>query len=249
MNKPLSGRTILITRTIEGNKLERKKLEELGAKVIEFPLIEIKEPSSLRAIENAIKQISRYDWIIFTSANGVHSFFEKIKSKKAIKAKFACVGPETREALEDNGFEASFVPKEYLTEELANELEKKFDLGGKEILLARAEESNKNMAKILEQAGAIVTEAPVYRTVPRIGKEEGKILELVTDITLTSPSTVKGLVANFSVKEISSRRIKVHCIGPVTAASAKEAGLEVSASAKVHTVDGLVSEIALRRLT
>ncbi|MHB1907483.1 MAG: uroporphyrinogen-III synthase [Nitrososphaerales archaeon] len=248
MNKPLNGRTILITRTIEGNKLERKKLEDLGAKVIEFPLIEIKEPSSLYAIENAIKQISRYDWIIFTSANGVRSFFEKMKSKKDIKAKFACVGPETREALEDHGFQASFVPKEYLTEELASELEETFDLKGKEILLARAEESNKNMAKILEKSGAIVTEAPVYRTVPRIEKDDN-ILELVTDITLTSPSTVKGLVANFSVKEIRSRKIKVHCIGPVTAASAKEAGLEVITSAKVHTVDGLVSEIALRKLT
>lgn len=244
-NLLLKGRTFLITRTIEGNKHERADLEKLGAKVIELPLIEIKPSSNPKMLDRALQRISEFDWIVFTSANGVNLFFDLVnkKRKKAkIRAKFACVGIKTKDALEDNGFKASLVPRTFLTEELGKELSSSFDLNGKKILLARAEEANKKITSILKKGGAIVTEAPVYRTVT-IKKSPKSVLDRVTDITLTSPSTVKALLANFKKQEIRSRNIHVHCIGPVTAKSAEQGGLVVSSIASVHTVDGIVNSL------
>jgi uroporphyrinogen-III synthase len=242
----LKGRTFLITRTVEGNKSERKKLEKLGARVIELPLIEIRPPSNEEKIDEAIKKIGEFDWIVFTSANGVNAFFSRLDEKKRehIKASFACVGTETEKALEAQGFKPFLVPSEFLTLRLGQELSSRFRLEGKKVLLARAEEANREMANVLQNAGAIVVEAPVYSTCTRkIQNLDKKILDQVTDITLTSPSTVKGLVSNFNSDEIKSRNIKIHCIGPVTAESARKEHLLPSSTATIHTIDGLIDSI------
>ena len=245
----LRGKTILITRTKEGNVVERKKLEILGARVLELPSIEIGPPTNTDLIDKAIKEISSFDWIVFTSACGVKTFFERLEivgqERELIKAKFACVGPLTQKALEAEGFRAAVVPKEFLTKSLGLDLVKRFDLEGKKVLLARSENANPRIAIILREAGAIVVEASVYKTVSLKGNDllESKQLQEVTDITLTSPSTVDGLISNFSAKELNSRNIRVHCIGPVTADRAIQAGLKVSSTAREHTIDGLIDAI------
>jgi uroporphyrinogen-III synthase len=245
-SRNLKGRTFLITRTFEGNAAERNKLEDLGAKVIELPLIEIKPSRNKKKIEEAFDRIEEFDWIVFTSANGVNAFFSHLEENKRgeINAKFACVGSETQRALEACGFEPSLVPSEFLTLRLGQELLSKFEMKGKRILLARAEEANKDIAHVLRKGGAVVMDLPVYRTEVRTIKNLNKrILDRVTDITLTSPSTVKGLVSNFSPGEIKSRQIKIHCIGPVTAESIRKEHLSPNSIASIHTLDGLVDSI------
>lgn len=245
-SKNLKGRTFLVTRTLEGNRIESEKLEKLGAKVIELPLIEIRPTSDREKIEEAVKKIGAFDWIVFTSANGVNAFFSKLEEnkKKDIKAKFACVGSETQKALEAQGFSPTLVPSEFLTLRLGQELLSKFGMKGKRVLLARAEEANREISNVLRNAEAIVVEAPVYSTVIRkIKNLNRKILDHVTDITLTSPTTVKGLVANFAPNEIKSREIRIHCIGPVTAESVRKEHLSPDSIASVHTIDGLIDSI------
>ncbi|MDH2902000.1 MAG: uroporphyrinogen-III synthase [archaeon] len=245
--KTLKGRTFLITRTVEGNKSEKEKLEKLGARVIELPLIEIRPPSNHEKIEKAVRKIGDFDWIVFTSANGVGAFFSKVngeKRKAEIRAKFACVGSETQKALEAQGFKPSLVPSEFLTLKLGQELLSRFGMKGKRVLLARAEEANREIGRLLRNAGAIVVEAPVYSTATRkIKNLNKKILDQITDITLTSPSTVKGLVSNFTPDEIKSKNIRIHCIGPITAESVRKEHLYPNSTASVHTIDGLIDSI------
>jgi len=242
---PLKGRTVLITRTEEGNAAERKKLEILGAKVVELPMISIEPPNDTRSIKQALGEISSFDWMVFTSANGVKAFFEMLNDygKRKVRAEFACVGPETQRALNEVGFEASVVPEKFLTTDLAQELSRNFDISGKKVLLARAEDANKEVAKILRTAGAIVTEAPVYRIKSRNLEGMDASLAGISDVTFNSSSAVDAFLSNFDLEEILSRNIRVHCIGPVTAERAQRAGLRVDSTANVHTVNGLVDSI------
>ena len=250
---PLAGRTILITRTREGNVFQKRQLDELGAKVVELNTIEISSPSSWEKLDRAISILEEFDWVIFTSANGVNLFFqrchelgrqeflENVKSGGR-NLKFACVGPATRLALDSLGFKSAFEPHEFLTRELATEL-LKFIGSNEKILLARAERANKEMTRIIEKSGAQIFEAPVYSTISREATVSTELLDCITDITLTSPSTVDGLLKSVSVGDITSRRIHVHCIGPVTARSAKVRGLEIHSVSRIHTLDGLAESI------
>jgi uroporphyrinogen-III synthase len=241
---PLKGRTILITRTEEGNALESAKLRRFGANVVELPVITIGPPSDPEPIRDALGEIASFDWIVFTSANGVKAFFEMASGcKEKIAAHFACVGPETQKALEARGFKASLVPQKYLTSELGRELVQRFDLKGKKVLLPRAERANREIVQILQSAAASVVEAPVYRSTPRIQNNRTSSLDGITDITLTSPSTAEALVASIGPEIIMSKKILVHCIGPVTAERAQKLGLKVDNTAAVHTIDGLVDSI------
>jgi uroporphyrinogen III methyltransferase / synthase len=249
---PLRGRKFLVARSSEGNEEERKKLEALGANTVELATIEISPPTSWNAVDRAIERIQDFDWIAFTSANGVRFFFERFKNTShpaKIKAKFACVGPSTQEALQKLGFAASLVPAEFLTEKLGEDLSE-LGIGGKKVLLARAEVANKKLAEILRANGAVVVEAPVYTTVSARGVQPSKnLLDGVSDITLTSPSAVEGLLSLIERKDIISRGIGIHCIGPVTSKKALDLGLRVSTTAHVHTIDGLIDAIVAQSAT
>jgi uroporphyrinogen-III synthase len=248
---PLQNRVVLITRTEEGNAIEKEKIEAKGGRVINLPLLEVKSPSDPGPIDVAISYISKFDWIVFTSSNGVKEFFDRISKnletnrREEIRARFACVGPGTAKTLEGYGFKTALIPDEFLTEKLGRKLGTEFDLREKKILLARAEGANPALDNALHSAGAEVLSAAVYKTVPRkINRDSGPdVPELVSDITLTSPSAVSALVSNFEPAEITSRKIKIHCIGPVTAQKAMESGLEVTTVSSVHTIDGLIDSM------
>ena len=253
--KILSGRTFLVTRASEGNVTERRKLERFGAKVIELPVISIFPPSSWKKSDGAISRLGEFDWIAFTSANGVEMFFNRVKKidpKMFAKLRkpdgdknprFACVGPSTKRALAALGFSCRLQPKEYTTLRLGREMVAKMNVKGKKILLARAEVANRQLARILRAAGAKVTEISVYRTKTRSKRLQPKFLETITDITLTSPSTVEGLLKSVGVTNVISHKILIHCIGPITAKRAKNCGVKIENVAKIHTVDGLVDAI------
>ena len=251
-NRTLSGRTFLITRTHEGNVVEKGKLQSFGAKVIELPSISITAPSSWKRTDGAISRLEQYDWIVFTSANGVKSFFDRVKKKdpellarlqKRGSPRYACVGPATKRELEAAGFMCSLQPKEHKGASLGKELAQRMDVKGTSILLARAEVANMEMLRILRKSGAKVTDCPVYRTVTLSKSLPPNFIEKITDITLTSPSTVDGLLSSVSATKILSHKILIHCIGPVTAKRARARGLNVETVAKAHTIDGLVEDI------
>lgn len=254
-SKPLSNLTVMITRTKVGNKIERDKLEYCGAEVVELDAIRVMPPTSWKRLDKAIEQIEEFDWIVFTSSNAIQSFFRRCaeKGKKkffdALKQrstqwpKFACVGPSTRKSLESHGYVCSLEPKEFLTRNLGRELGKLVNQDHNNILLARAEEASREISTILKHSGATICEAPVYRTEPTRKTISKAALDRVTDVTLTSPSTVNGLLKSVTINMISSRSIRVHCIGPVTATAARQKGLRVSTVAKTHTIDGLIDSL------
>lgn len=247
---PLSGRTILITRTQEGNASEAEKMERLGAHVLQIASIEIGPPSSWEKLDDALTRIRDYNWIIFTSANGVNVFFERYKAKRKkleeLEGKnFACVGPSTRKALEEIGFYCTFQPKRFLTSELASELASTFKVAGSKILLARAEKASAEIVTILQKAGAQVFDVPVYKTsTPKQSKQLLQdTLSKITDVTLTSPSTIESFVQLITPEKLNELNVKVHCIGPVTAKRAKEMGLNVTTIANTHSIEGMIDEI------
>jgi uroporphyrinogen-III synthase len=166
----------------------------------------------------------------------------KLKNRERLSPKFACVGPATKRMLEERGFRSSFEPREFLTRALATELGRLVDLRNQNVLLARAETAAREIHEILVGAGAKVIDAPVYRTEsqPMIAPDK---LQSVTDITLTSPSTVEALIEAIPADEINSRRILIHCIGPVTAERAELKGLRISSVAANHTIDGLIDSM------
>ena len=246
----LAGRVFLITRTNEGNLAERKLLESYGARVLDFPAIRISSPSSLKNLDDAVSTIEKFDWIVFTSSNGVKMFFERMKRKRGnlisslklkMKPRFACVGPSTLRALTKIGLRCSALPNKYLTVELGRVLAK-MNIAGKKILLARAEISNKEIVRIIRRSGAKVTEVAVYRTVSGNRRRPPDLGE-VTDLTLTSPSTIEGLLHSIRPEDINKRKIRVHCIGPVTAKHARSHNLKIYTIASTHTIDGLINTI------
>jgi len=249
----LSGRTFLITRSAEGNMEERKKLEALGAKVVDLESIKISPPSSWEKLDEILPKLHEIDWIIFTSPNGVRFFFERFSTcrregKKAeqtniVFPRFACIGPSTARALESEGYISSFQPTEFLSTSLGEELSDSFDIAGKKILLARAERVTPELGNLLRKAGAIVVEVPVYSTSSNIQQFPVKDLDIITDITLMSSSAVDALLGSIPSNEIVARGIRVYCIGPVTASVAKRRGLESVSISAVHTLDGLVTAL------
>lgn len=250
----LKGRCFLVTRTSEGNAKERRLLASYGARVKEFPTIRISLPSSTERLDKAIFEFEKFDWIVFTSSNGVRYFFQRLVKRKSMthrklrslkRPRFACVGPSTKRALNGLGLSCSLMPRRYLTEELGRMLARK-NIEGKNILLARAEVANRSISTILRRSGANVTDVAVYRTVIH-GAKKIPVLRQITDVTLTSPSTVEGLLQTYSSTRLNSSEVRLHCIGPVTAERAKASNLKVETIARVHTISGLIRDIVEKR--
>ena len=239
--KILFGKKILVTRArAQASKLS-SRLKNLGAEVIEAPTIKIAAPTdNFAKIDAAIKNIREFDWIIFTSANGVEKFFERLKvhglDSRALN-KVAAIGSSTAEKLLNFGILADVVPKNFVAESLADAL-KNF-VTGKKVLIARAEVAREILPDTLKNFGADVTIAPVYKTLP----------EKVTDIdfdsidlaTFTSSSTVENFVAAYGVNAL--KKFPSAAIGTITAQTLKKFGVEAKIIAETFTIDGLVAAI------
>ena len=193
--KILFGKKILVTRArTQASKLS-KALKNLGAQVVECPTIKIVAPSdNFAAIDAAIEKIRDFDWIIFTSANGVEKFFERLRiyglDARALN-KIAAIGSATAEKLSSFGIIADVVPKDFIAESLADALKNFVD--GKKILLARAEEARDILPESLKNFGAEVIVAPAYKTVSEVSAQID--FDSIDLITFTSSSTVKNFVA------------------------------------------------------
>ncbi len=255
--KPLWGQRILTIRTEEQIEGLASRLEELGAEVIRLPLIRIAPPEDEAPLETALSNAlaGRYDWIVFTSVNGVRTFFDRVrrrgKDARAFAAvRFAVIGPATGEALEHYGIRPDAMPDRYTNEGLADMFAQY--LSGTTLpvrfLLWRAQGAREVLKQRLQEGGAIVDEVAAYRTVPNflpIDYLEGLLREPVHIVTFTSPSTVSAFfeVLGEGKARTVLEQAAVAVIGPVTEQACRRYQVSPTIVAEEHTMGGLVSAI------
>jgi uroporphyrinogen-III synthase len=246
----LRGKRIVVTRPQKQAGELIDLLLQHGAVPVPFPTIEIHPPADLTVLDEAIVRLEEYDWLIFTSINGVSIFWDRLvaaekNADSMAHLKIAAIGPATSLALTRHGLAPHLVPDEFVAEGLLDGFP---DVSGKRILIPRAQEARPVLVDGLQTRGALVDEIPVYRTLPARPNPEA-IAELqagVDAITFTSSSTVTGfinLVSPQVIDRLKTSGCLVACIGPVTARTAVEKGLEVRVVAAEYTGRGLVQAL------
>ena len=271
---PLEGLRILNTRTHEQAGTFSSQLSILGATPVEFPTIHIIAPEDWEPLDNALKRLCEanwYDWLVFTSANGVQICFERMNRlgygvDSIGEVRIAAIGPATANTLRKYGAKVDLVPNTYIAEAVAVALiedarKRREQLVGKRLLLARAAEARDVLVHELRRVGVEVDVVAAYRTVG-IDKEDEQgqriLRQLETQeldiITFTSSSTVRnfmqwlteqsGSYSNTFIRGVVEfARPKVACIGPITSQTARECGLKVHIEAQEYTIAGLVEAI------
>ncbi len=251
--RPLFGKTILVTRARHQASRLVKKLNQLGASCVQYPTIRIMPPSDYKPLDTALQKLNTYQWIIFTSVNGVSSFFERLFTKgldaRALGGlKTASIGPATAKKLKSYGIKSDIIPESYVAESII-EAFSRHNIKDKKILLPRAKEARTILPEQLKNMGAIVEEITSYKTEP--SKENTSILmemlenEKIDIITFTSSSTVKNFKAIIPEDKFNqlTNKIKIASIGPITTKTAKKLGFKVNIEAKEFTIEGLCQTI------
>jgi uroporphyrinogen-III synthase len=237
-DRPLSGRTIVVTRAAEQASGLVAQLAHLGATVLEVPTVAITDPpDGGAALAAAVDQLADFDWVVLTSTNGVARFVAALADRPAGAVNVAVVGPGTAGALRAAGIEPALVPPRFVAEALLDA----FPPGPGRVLLPQASAARPVLADGLRAAGWDVDAVVAYRTSP--AHPSDAVLERAAHadaITFTSGSTVAGFVAAAGVDGVPPI---VVCIGPVTASAAETAGLAVTAVAAEHTISGLAAAV------
>ena len=252
-NRPLMGKRIVVTRAREQASELVKVLSDLGAECLECPTIKVVPPDDWKPLDMAIENLSSYDWLIFTSVNGANFFFERLfKQNRDVRAlsnlRTASIGPATANKMFNFGLKSDIVPKSYMAESVIEAFAQE-DIKGKKVLLPRAKEARPILPVELAKMGAIVDEVTAYRTKEvrdnldtlMTGLEQGTI-DL---ITFTSSSTVKNFHALLPPAKFNDlmKGVTIAAIGPITADTAKELGIDVHIVAESFTIPGLCDAI------
>jgi len=248
--KPLFGKGVVITRPQEQAVEFAQLLSAEGARVVLFPTIRIVEPADWKPVDKAIADLESYQWVVFTSANGVRHFFRRLREKgrdiRDLKGiRIGTIGPATAAAIEGLGIPVDIVPDEFISEGVVKAF-RGVDLKGKRVLLPRAAEARDVIPEGLTTLGASVDAVTVYRTVRSGSGREALQAFLdagkVDVITFTSPSTVinyKKIMGNDPLPG----KVRIACIGPVTAAAAKKQGFTVDIFQETFTIPGMVEAL------
>jgi uroporphyrinogen III methyltransferase/synthase len=246
---PLSGKRIVVTRTRKQASALSERLRALGGEVIEIPTIRIEPPSDLRAFAELVQDAHGYDWIVFTSPNGVSAFFEMFfklydDTRDIGGARIAAIGPATAQRVRDFHLKVDLQPEEFVAEAVVREFRKQGDIDNLRILIARAEEARDLLPKELGALGAIVDVAFAYRTVAETEDRTDARARLAAEgadmITFTSSSTVENFLA---LGLPWPGGMQVASIGPITSKTARERGLTIATEATRHDIAGLVEAI------
>src|SRR5438093_2957343 len=248
-NRPLSGKRIVVTLTRKQASALSNKLRTLGAHVVELPTIRIEPPGDLRGFAQLVQDAHVYDWIVFTSANGVEAFFDVFfklydDAREIGGARIAAIGPATAQRVKDFHLHVDLQPEEFVAESIVKEFQKKGSVENLRILLVRAEKTRDVLPKELSGLGAIVDKAFAYRTVPETRDPTGAGRQLTKEgadlITFTSSSTVENFLA---LGLPWPKGMQVASIGPITSKTARDHGLNIDIEARRHDIDGLVEAI------
>lgn len=248
--RPLRGKRIVVTRTRQQAGVLSAELRALGADVYELPTIRIEPPEDLRSFAELVQDVHSYDWLIFTSPNGVAAFFEMFfklysDAREMGGVRIAAIGPATAKAVKAFHLAVDLQPSEYVAEAILTEFRAKVgDIENQRILLARAQEAREVLPKELVKLGAIVDEAVAYRTVAETEDVSGGIARFRSEgadlITFTSSSTAENFMA---LKLPLPEGLKTASIGPVTSKTMRDLGLSVDMEAKDYDIPGLVAAI------
>ena len=247
--RPLLGKRIVVTRTRKQASMLSNKLRALGAHVIELPTIRIEPPSNLREFAELVQDAHGYDWIVFTSANGVEAFFDIFfklydDAREIGAARIAAIGPATAQRVKDFHLHVDLQPDEFVAEAVVREFKKQGSIENLRVLLVRAEKARDTLPKELSALGAIIDEAFAYRTVPETRDTSGARRQLAEDgadlITFTSSSTVENFLA---LGLPWPQGMRIASIGPITSKTVRDHGLNVDVEARRHDIDGLVQAV------
>ena len=238
MTGPLQSKRIVVTRAREQAEELCAKLRTLGADPLVWPMIEIAPPEDDSGLKDAAAQLARFDWVVFSSANGVKALCDKLEPGLPSVPRIAAVGERTAGSLRRYGLHADAVPAEFLASEITGALG---DIAGLSILVVRPDIASPALAEALRARGAIVREVIAYRT-RGAPVEEPLALDGVDAVTFAS-----GSAATQFARRLQGQTLPAHlciaCIGPSTAQAARAAGLPVAVVAGEHTLDGLVSAL------
>ena len=247
--RPLSGKRIVVTRTRKQASELSNRLRALGAEIVELPTIRIEPPTDLREFAELVQDAHSYDWIVFTSPNGVEAFFEMFfklydDAREIGGVRIAAIGPATAQRVKDYHLHVDLQPEEFVAEAIVREFARQGGVENLRILIARAEKARDVLPKELSGLGAIVDEGFAYRTVPETRDATGarrRLLEEGADlITFTSSSAVENFVA---LDLPWPKGMQVASIGPVTSKTAREQGLKIDIQARQYDIEGLVEAI------
>ena len=250
-DRPLLGKRVLVTRSRRQASTLSRILAEEGAEPVEVPTIEIANLEDYTQLDSAIESLGGYGWVIFTSANGVEAFFGRMaqlgRDTRILGGlKVGAIGPATAEALAQYGIVPDLVPSEFVSEAVVTAMADR-EIKGVRVLLPRADIGRDDLADGLARLGAQVDSIAVYRTVlPQASRDIalGILKDGSADVlTFTSSSTVVNLLNLLDGNVSLMEGVKVACIGPITARSAQELGLQVDIMAQECTVPGLVRAI------
>jgi uroporphyrinogen III methyltransferase / synthase len=258
-NQPLAGRTIVITRAADQADEFVAELEGYGAEVIVCPTIEIRPLDSYERLDEALEHLYGYDWIIFTSVNGVEYFFKRLTAAKRRvseldELKVCAIGEATADRLRDLHVHVDVIPDEFKAEGVFSALERYVGgpqaFHGLNMLIPRASVARDYLPKALEEAGARVDVVPTYRTALPEDLDRGRVAAMLSGsadcIAFTSSSTVKNLGRLFDTQDLSGAlaAVVIACIGDITATTAKDFGLHVEIQPQQFTIPSLARAIA-----
>ena len=253
---PLAGTRILVGRARHQAGSLSTSLRGLGAAVVEIPFIEIQKPKSYQPLDDALKNIKSYDWLILTSANGVEAMWQRVRrlriTRRGLKhLQIAAIGPATKAAIVKHGLKVKMVPEEYVAESVVKGLRDK--IKGKCVVLIRAKVARDVIPEELRKAGAEVDVVEAYETVvPE--KSRTRLRALMKSnrrphiVTFTSSSTAKNFAELLGdSRDGLLKGVKFASIGPVTSATLRELQMPVAIEAREFTMGGLIRAIVLAR--
>ena len=247
-SRPLFGKRIAVTRSLQQASRLLQLLRDLGADAFELPTIRIEPPKDQKAFYQLVADSHKYDWLVFTSPNGVDAFFQGFfKIYEDVRAiggvRIAAIGPATAARIRSHHLQVDLMPTQYVAEAIAQDLQKEISVENLRILLARSENARPFLSEELTRLGAIVDEAIAYRTIPESDKYIGiqRFREEGADVvTFTSSSTV----ANFFALQLTpSVKFRTASIGPITSRTLTRLGFPVDIEASNYTIPGLVEAI------
>jgi uroporphyrinogen-III synthase len=246
----LENKRVLVTRPKGQMETFAKRLQAAGAIPVPFPVIEIRPVPDTTALDRALRKLACYEWLVFTSVNGVDAVWERLQALELgsipESTQVAAIGPKTAASLQEHGVQADYVPEEYLAEAILHGLG---DVRDRWILLPRADLARDALPRAIMAAGGIAHEITAYRTLPADPDAHGleALRAGVEVITFTSASTVRNFVATLAAQDLDPLALPgdplVACIGPITAHAAREAGLSVSVTAQEFTTEGIIEAL------
>jgi uroporphyrinogen III methyltransferase/synthase len=253
-HRPLFGQRVVVTRTREQASDLARQLGELGAEVLEIPTIKIAPPDDRQPLVESLQGLGEYNWLIFTSPNGVTAFFDCfLKAFDDIRAlgnlRIAAVGPATAAKLAELHLRVDAMPSEYVAKKVGAAIADVESVENLRFLLARAQVANPELVRELEENGGIVDDVAFYKTVPEtedVTGAAGRLLEQGADwVTFTSSSTVENFHARFDLLALVRKfpALRLATIGPETTKALTALGLKPAVEARTHTIPGLIQAL------